>query len=458
MRSSRSKAASLAFLSAGQLVIMEKMSYSCIMDKIRFFALFFSLGIIFPFFSLAGNDPVNSSKKPEKIILKINGQAEEVYGDTMNEWFRINPTLFRQSSKSSEILNVQFCPYQKYFCDFIMPIRENNNVSIVNQETVYEEKVKSYLEDLARRTDKSPIDAKFQVEDGRVTVFSLSENGSKIDIEKSLTEIKNNLNDSNQSGQTDKELEMTLISDQIKPEISSAEVDNLGISELIGEGKSNFRGSPKNRIFNINVATSRFNGVLIEPGEEFSFVKILGEVDGEHGYLPELVIKQDKTEPEFGGGICQVSTTTFRAAIYSGLEITARTPHAYPVSYYNPQGLDATVYVPRPDLRFINNTPGHILIQTKIEGTELTFQFYGTSDGRTIEIDGPRIIERKPDGSMKATFTQIVKDRNGNIMIEDVFNSAYDSPSKYPHPGEENFTTKPKDWSKKQWEEYKKTH
>ena len=204
-----------------------------------------------------------------------------------------------------------------------------------------------------------------------------------------------------------------------------------GIETLIGQGKSDFKGSTRSRIHNIKTALTRYDGLLIAPGEEFSFVENLGEVDGEHGYLPELVIKNDKTEPEFGGGICQVSTTAFRAAIYSGLEITARKNHAYPVSYYNPQGMDATIYVPKPDLKFINNTPGYILIQTEIEGTQLTFNFYGTNDGRKVEVDGPHILERNSDGSMKTAFTQKVLDENGKEIINETFSSFYDSPNKY---------------------------
>jgi len=196
---------------------------------------------------------------------------------------------------------------------------------------------------------------------------------------------------------------------------------------------------------------------LIKPGEEFSFVKILGEVDSDHGYLPELVIKKDKTEPEFGGGICQVSTTAFRAALNSGLKITARRNHAYPVQYYNPQGMDATVYIPRPDLRFINNTPAYILIQTKIEDTELIFKFFGTDDGREVKITGPKIIERKPDGGLKTTLSQKVFDKNETPFIDDIFNSNYDSPNNYPHPGQV-LTAKPADWSDKEWSKYKKAN
>ncbi|KKQ46433.1 MAG: VanW family protein [Candidatus Moranbacteria bacterium GW2011_GWC2_37_8] len=151
-----------------------------------------------------------------------------------------------------------------------------------------------------------------------------------------------------------------------------------------------------------------------------------------------------------------MSSTAFRAAIYSGLKITARRNHAYPVSYYNPQGMDATVYVPNPDMKFLNNTPGYILIQTKIEGTQLTFSFYGTNDGRTINIDGPRIIEKQPDGSLKATFTQNVITKDGTEIINDIFNSSYDSPYRYPHPGGPILTVKPANWSADEWKAYKK--
>ena len=198
--------------------------------------------------------------------------------------------------------------------------------------------------------------------------------------------------------------------------------------------------------------------MLIKPGEEFSFIKTLGPVDESTGYLPELVIKTDKTVPEFGGGMCQVSTTAFRAALNSGLKVTARTNHAYPVVYYNPQGLDATVYIPNPDLRFINDTPNYILIQTKIVGTQLFFDFYGTSDGRQTKIIGPQVLEKNDDGSMKTVAYQEVSDANGNLIRKDTFKSNYKSPSLFPHPGEEKITEKPSDWSVKQWKEYKKAN
>lgn len=117
----------------------------------------------------------------------------------------------------------------------------------------------------------------------------------------------------------------------------------------------------------------------------------IGKVDETTGFLPELVIKGDRTIPEFGGGLCQIGTTTFRAALDAGLPITERQNHSYRVVYYEPAGMDATIYDPRPDLKFINDTGNYILFVAKISGDNLTFEFWGTKDGRQVEMTKPNI-------------------------------------------------------------------
>ncbi|KKP79474.1 MAG: hypothetical protein A2271_04065 [Candidatus Moranbacteria bacterium RIFOXYA12_FULL_35_19] len=391
---------------------------------------------------------------PADLNLAVNGFSYPIGKSEISAWLEGQSRLAYDKNYFSEIENNNFCKYEKSLvCRLSFSYKNQAHIKKRECLKIKDTALNSFLEDLARKSNKDPLDAKFKIENGKVVAFSLSALGTRLDTKKSADILKNYLADKNFSSSLELPIE------KIQPEITSNSINDLGITSLIGEGKSNFAGSPKNRIFNIKVATDRFNGTLIKPGEEFSFVKILGEVDGEHGYLPELVIKHDKTEPEFGGGICQVSTTAFRAAIYSGLKITARRNHAYPVSYYNPQGMDATVYIPQPDLRFLNDTPKYILIETKIEGKELFFNFYGTADGRKVNIIGPKILEKNPDGSMKTILTQQILDANGNLIREDIFNSNYDSPNKYPHPGTENvLTEKPKDWSNKEWKNYKKAH
>ena len=212
---------------------------------------------------------------------------------------------------------------------------------------------------------------------------------------------------------------------------SAADFKKLSFSDQLARGETNFAGSPSNRVHNISVAASRFDGVVLMPGEEFSFNEHLGTVDAAGGYLPELVIKENVTTPEYGGGICQVSTTAFRAALAAGLKITERKNHSYPVSYYGAPGFDATVYPPHPDLKFTNDTGYPVYIATKITGTRLIFDFSGTLGNRQTTINGPYVTARYPDGSLTTAIAQFVK-LNGKTIREQNFVSHYQSPDNFP--------------------------
>ncbi|MBU1167112.1 VanW family protein [Patescibacteria group bacterium] len=214
--------------------------------------------------------------------------------------------------------------------------------------------------------------------------------------------------------------------------VTSANIDSLGIKELIAEGESNFAGSPSNRRHNIKNASDKLNGLLIRPGETFSLLENIGEVNEASGYLPELVIKPGETIKEYGGGLCQIGTTMFRAAMNSGLKVVERQWHSYPVSYYDPQGTDATLYIPSPDLKFINNTDHYILIQSEIKNSKLYFKFYGTKDNRSVSFDGPHYWDHgwAGNGSFKAKWTQIVTMPDGTEERK-TFYSHYKSPDLY---------------------------
>jgi vancomycin resistance protein YoaR len=164
-----------------------------------------------------------------------------------------------------------------------------------------------------------------------------------------------------------------------------------GIKEFVTMGESDFHGSTKNRIHNVTTGLNKFNGHLIEKDEVFSFVKVLGPVDASTGYRKELTIIGDKTLPEYGGGLCQVSSTAYRGVWEYGFPITQRKNHSYAVSYYAPQGTDATVYPPNIDIKFKNDSPGALLIQTVIDVPNLKayFLYYGTKDDRETSVIGP---------------------------------------------------------------------
>lgn len=186
-----------------------------------------------------------------------------------------------------------------------------------------------------------------------------------------------------------KYLHLPLIREDPVFTVLSDELKNLGIRELVSGGETDFSHSPYNRISNINTGLSKFDGHLVKPGEEFVFGNTLGKVDGSTGYLKELVIKGDKTVPEYGGGLCQVSTTAYRAVLAAGYPVTQRRNHSYAVSYYKPLGLDATVYPPSVDMKFMNDTPHYMLMQSFTLKNKAYYNFYGTKTNRTVHMIGP---------------------------------------------------------------------
>lgn len=286
-------------------------------------------------------------------------------------------------------------------------------------------------------------DAKFEIRNGRAVAFQGSRPGRLVDREATLNKAFSSITAVRAEDEPIVAIEVKIT----EPAVVTSETNDLGISEIIGTGHSNFKGSPPNRRHNIRVGAAALNGLLIKPGEEFSLLKALLPVDAAAGYLPELVIKGNRTVPEYGGGLCQIGTTTFRAALASGLPITARRNHSYRVVYYEPAGTDATIYDPAPDLRFINDTGSTILIQTRIEGDDLYFDFWGRSDGRRVVQTTPRIYNivpppptkiietedlppgekkctEKPHAGADAEFVYTVTYPNGEVK-ENVFKSHY---------------------------------
>jgi vancomycin resistance protein YoaR len=181
------------------------------------------------------------------------------------------------------------------------------------------------------------------------------------------------------------------------PPVTEANLHQLGIRELVSIGKSDFTGSAAYRVHNIGVGMQLLNGLLIAPGEEFSFNKNIGQINAANGFVEGAAIIQNRTQQEFGGGICQDSTTMFRAAFWAGLPITERWGHSFYISWYdkyalgprgNGPGLDATIFTGGPDLKFINDTGAWLLIQawSNPKTGVAQIELYGTKPNRTVDL------------------------------------------------------------------------
>lgn len=286
-----------------------------------------------------------------------------------------------------------------------------SNISLILQaylsgirlESAYsysKETIEKTIQPLKQKINRDPIDAKFEFKNGRVTTFLTSSDGQAVDMDK-LHQLIADKTFTIVTSEKPQNLSITLPIKIIPPEISTEKANNLGIKELIGEGHSKFAHSIPSRIYNVNLAASRINGVLIAPNEVFSFDKALGDVSAFTGYKQAYVIQNGRTVLGDGGGVCQVSTTFFRAILNAGLPIVERHAHAYRVSYYEEDsgpGIDATIFVPSVDLKFKNDTGHYILAQSVIDLDNLTldFYFYGTKDGRVTTVSEPVITSQTP--------------------------------------------------------------
>ena len=264
--------------------------------------------------------------------------------------------------------------------------------------------LRSFLESVAPDFTIQPENARFIFNDDtlELEVLEPSITGQYLDVDASLQLIENRIADGDHRIALD--LEYTL------PDATSeSTAESLGITEVVSSYTSYFYGSSSSRKQNIATAASQFHGVLLPPGASFSMADVLGDVSLDTGYAEAWIIFGDRTIKGVGGGVCQVSTTLFRTAFFGGFPIIERYPHAYRVTYYeqtssggintNLAGLDATVYVPLVDFKFTNDTDHWLLMETYVGANSLTWKFYSTSDGRTVEWEssGLKNIQDPPD-------------------------------------------------------------
>lgn len=336
--------------------------------------------------------------------------------------------------------------------DFYMIVNSYlNGTSLPLSFKYNKETLKTTLQPIQKALYIEPVDALFTVDKNKVTAFRQSSNGRTIDFEKieqDTNAILPTIVKKTQPQTTKLPISVTVL----EPKITTEKANNFGIVEVIGEGSSTFFGSIPNRVHNVSLASSKINGVLVAPNEEFSFNKAVGDVSKFTGYKEAYVIQNGRTVLGDGGGLCQVSTTLFRAILNSGLPITERHAHSYRVGYYEQNsgpGLDATVFVPSVDFKFKNDTGHHILIQAvaDTENYALTFVLYGQKDDRVITVTKPVITKQiappettyqddptLPKGQEKqvehaawgasVVFTRTVS-KNGKVVINDTFATNY---------------------------------
>ena len=285
-----------------------------------------------------------------------------------------------------------------FYYDFLQKLAAvSGHINLPEEIAVDELAIDRFLTEIAPKVESEAVDGQFtfapnQGPDGRgrVVEFAASKNGLVIDRGKLREQIK-----------TFKEQNVLPVK-IIYPKLTTSAVNLLGIKELLGTGESYFYDSIPGRMANIKIGADKISGSLVGPGETFSFNQAIGTVSAIFGFQKAYVIKGNKTALEDGGGVCQVSTTLYRAVLNSGLPVLEREGHTYRVPFYEQggfkPGLDATVYPPSPDFKFKNDTPSWLLVQATYDAanSKLTFDIFGASDGRISKIEGPFITSTAP--------------------------------------------------------------
>lgn len=281
--------------------------------------------------------------------------------------------------------------------NLILPVALNNPGEVTPNEniilaatpnmTLDEQKINSFLQDeIISKIDHPTSDVKIYTDDKKkIVVEGKGQNGVRVSRQGLLASLNLALS------KNIKRVEVPALETKANVTVSD-DLQNLGIKNLIATGHTAFAGSHAGRVKNIQVGVSRYNGLLVGKGETFSFNDHLGPVDGQHGFVQELVIKAEGTVPDYGGGLCQVSSTLYQAALFAGFPIVERANHSYAVSYYAQilgYGLDGTIYPGVHDVKFLNNSPSNLVVQAYTEGDQAYFKFYGTDDGRKVWLEGP---------------------------------------------------------------------
>lgn len=252
-----------------------------------------------------------------------------------------------------------------------------------------EDRVREVLATWADQIDIAARDARlrFDGSTGTVQVVQESRMGRELDIEGTLDSVGEAVEGGSMAA--------TLVVRDLFPAVDSRYVAQMGIQELVASGTTYFAGSSAARVRNIEVAAEKFDGVVVPPNGVFSFNAIVEDVTSANGFEDSLIIWGDRTAVGVGGGVCQVSTTVFRAAYQAGLPIVERHNHGYVVSWYGEPGLDATIYTPTVDFRFRNDTGAYLLIEPVVnsDGGAITFNLYGTKPDRVVTIGEPEISD-----------------------------------------------------------------
>ena len=334
--------------------------------------------------------------EPKDIILKYNDQGYKIKPqdiDLKYDLDKIVKEAFNYTRSNSYFENVK-----RYIS--LMSNKMDLTITSSYNETKLSEAINKIEEDINVKV----VDAKVSISNSGVISYSPSTTGKELDLVNTKESIYNMIN-SKKFGEIDLKV------DTKNPNLTTEQA--RGVNTLLGEFKTTFSTNNTNRVENIKISSQRINNILLMPGEEFSYNNLTGRRTKANGYKDAPVIMNGELTDDVGGGVCQVSTTIFNTAMYSGMNITTRANHSLKSSYV-PVGQDAMVNDGWSDFKFKNPYNHPVYVKTVVDNGSVTCRIYGNnSDKKNISIKVDRFKENGKDAAK--TYAEY-RDGNGNII------------------------------------------
>lgn len=304
----------------------------------------------------------------QSLELSIPGQPPEIIKLPLKDlgmsldWDKIIQLAYDQG-RSGNI-------FQKALSQF--NLQKGMSSSLIIEYNWNSDRLQKTLASSLAKFNRPTIDASYKITPENQMIIEKEKPGQEVDLELLTEKIKHiNL------------LQLTPIEVPFKtsgqPRVTAAQLEGMKITHLLAKYTTQFDSSLISRTDNIKLAAKTLDGLVLAPQEGFSFNQRIGERTAAAGYKEALIIVDNQFTPGLGGGICQVSSTLYNAALLAHLEILERHPHSLEINYV-PPGQDATVAYPDLDLKLKNNTSGYLLIRCYIRENSLTFELYGKQE------------------------------------------------------------------------------
>ena len=266
--------------------------------------------------------------------------------------------------------------------------REKIDIPLV--VSVDEQRLRDLVFALANVVQVQPVDARIVITDDDEVIIEPSSEGRQLDVDELISRLR-----STTLSRGAREIDLPV--ETVLPTVITSELESRGIIRLLGEYTTKFKASNVKRSNNIRLGAAMIDGTIIAPGDVFSFNEVVGPRTPERGFLEADIILNAELVPGIGGGICQVSTTLYNAALLSDLEIVSRVNHSLPISYV-PLGRDATVSYGAIDLKVRNSTDHHVLLKARVDKDTITFKVFGDLPRDMVVGIETEVLERIEPG------------------------------------------------------------